>query len=182
MEIVLNQGQLLNNEEMVLFAYCKVSALKGFYCCLCIVAPIVCGSMCGSRNFVRGGGGGGSRSDSRNTALTTFFFFFLHSPQFILQFTDGVQWFYYRENYTFPRIQRRSNIFQGVQLFLGGVQMLISIETHITCDFPGGGPDSLSPLWIRTWVFLFGPCFVVQYLVSLLDFGSFTFNRLLAVM
>ena len=27
------------------------------------------------------------------------------------------------------------------------VQVLISIETHITCDFPGGGggPDSLSP-------------------------------------
>ena len=27
----------------------------------------------------------------------------------------------------------------GVQLFFrgGGVQMLISIETHITCDFPG---------------------------------------------
>ena len=40
----------------------------------------------------------------------------------------------------------------GVQLFSrggGGVQMLISIETHITCDFPGG-PDPLSPLWIRT--------------------------------
>ena len=30
--------------------------------------------------------------------------------------------------------------FPGVQLFTGGgVQMLISIETHITCDFPGGG-------------------------------------------
>ena len=28
----------------------------------------------------------------------------------------------------------------GVPLFPGvGVQMLISIETHITCDFPGGG-------------------------------------------
>ena len=43
---------------------------------------------------------------------------------------------------TFPR--------GGVQLFPGGggVQMLISIETHITCDFPGGwsGPT----LWIRT--------------------------------
>ena len=25
----------------------------------------------------------------------------------------GVQWFYIRENYTFPRIQRGSNIFQG---------------------------------------------------------------------
>ena len=33
-----------------------------------------------------------------------------------------------------------SNIFQGwVQLFQGGVQMLNSIETHITCDFPGWG-------------------------------------------
>ena len=27
--------------------------------------------------------------------------------------------------------------------------MLISKETHITCDFPGD-PDPLSPLWIRT--------------------------------
>ena len=38
----------------------------------------------------------------------------------------------------------------------GGVQMLISIEAHITCDFPAGGggrrgPDPLSPLWIGTW-------------------------------
>ena len=32
--------------------------------------------------------------------------------------------------------------------------MLISIETHITCDFPGGGggPGTpYHPLWIRTW-------------------------------
>ena len=36
-----------------------------------------------------------------------------------------------------------SNFFQG-----GGVQMLISIETHITCDFPGGLDPP--PLWIRT--------------------------------
>ena len=44
-------------------------------------------------------------------------------------------------------IYRGSNFFQG-----GGVQMLISIETHITitCDFPGG-PGPLFPLWIRTW-------------------------------
>ena len=41
----------------------------------------------------------------------------------------------------------------GVQLFpggggggRGGVQMLISIETHIrTCYYPGGFPDPLSP-------------------------------------
>ena len=43
-----------------------------------------------------------------------------------------------------------SNIFQGGG---GGVQMLISIETHITCDFTGGGGGAggpLSPLWICT--------------------------------
>ena len=47
-------------------------------------------------------------------------------------------------------------IFQGCPTFSrggggggGGVQMLIYIEIHITCDFPGG-PDPLSPLWIRT--------------------------------
>ena len=37
---------------------------------------------------------------------------------------------------------------RGEQLFPGpggGVQILISIETHITCDFPGG-PDSYPPL------------------------------------
>ena len=34
-----------------------------------------------------------------------------------------------------------SNFFQG-----GGVQMLISLETHVrTCYFPGGCPDPLSP-------------------------------------
>ena len=47
------------------------------------------------------------------------------------------------------------NIFQEVEdptFSSGGVRMLISIETHITCDFPGGGGWSGSPipLWIRT--------------------------------
>ena len=40
-----------------------------------------------------------------------------------------------------------SNFLQG-----GGVQMLISIETHIrTCYFPGGVSGPPIPLWIRTW-------------------------------
>ena len=41
-----------------------------------------------------------------------------------------------------------------VSNFFQGVQMLISIETHIrTCYFPGGGGVSGPPipLWIRTW-------------------------------
>ena len=47
--------------------------------------------------------------------------------------------------------------------FLGGggrvvggakVQILISIETYLTCDFSGGGGGSGPPipLWIRAWV------------------------------
>ena len=45
-----------------------------------------------------------------------------------------------RKLYIFPRIQRGFQHFseRGVQLFPGGgVQILISIETHITCDSPG---------------------------------------------
>ena len=47
---------------------------------------------------------------------------------------------------------------------------VISIETHITCDFPGGGPDTLPPppppppLWIRTcigWL-----CSLVAYIAN----------------
>ena len=34
-----------------------------------------------------------------------------------------------------------------------GVQILISIETYITCEFSGvGGSGSPIPLWIRAWV------------------------------
>ena len=54
----------------------------------------------------------------------------------------------------------------GVQLFIIisfffggggglGVQILISIETYITCDFSGGGGGESGPpipLWIRAWV------------------------------
>ena len=52
----------------------------------------------------------------------------------------------------------------GVQLFIifflgggggWGVQILISIETYITCDFSGGGGGGSGPpipLWIRAWV------------------------------
>ena len=78
----------------------------------------------------------------------------LLSPQLILQFTEDIQRFYYRENYTFEGSRggptfSRGGRGGGVQLFprggggggggwKGEVRMLISIETHITCDFPGG--------------------------------------------
>ena len=56
--------------------------------------------------------GFGSR---RQHARIQGFLSVLFSPQLILQFTEGVQWFYCWENYTYtlPRIQRGSIIFQG---------------------------------------------------------------------
>ena len=54
---------------------------------------------------------------------------------------------YFKENYTFPRFQRGSNIFQGggSNFFQGGgSNRLFPKETHITCDFIGG-QDPLSP-------------------------------------
>ena len=63
----------------------------------------------------------------------------------------------FEENYHFSRFQRGSNIFQGrggggggggggSNFFQGGggSNCLYPIETHITCDFPGGsGPPDL---------------------------------------
>ena len=49
--------------------------------------------------------------------------------------TGGVQWLF-QGNYNFPRFQRGSNIFQ----------MVISIETHLTCDFPEGSGHLSPPL------------------------------------
>ena len=72
-----------------------------------------------------GGGGGGSRPDGQKTVWTMFFlvinlFYSLQSGSngFI---TEG---------------RRGSNFFQGVG---------VSKETHITCDFPGGGGVSGPP-------------------------------------
>ena len=74
--------------------------------------------------FVRGTGGGGG------PGYSTYFTVYRGGPMVLLHIFQG-----------------------GVQLFPrggGGVQMLISIETHITitCDFPeGSGPPI--PIWIR---------------------------------
>ena len=67
-------------------------------------------------------------------------------------FTEGVQWLFQRK-LLFFKVSEGSNFFKGEGNFFhgggGGVQWVISIETHITCDFPGGA-DPISPLWIRT--------------------------------
>ena len=104
------------------------------------------GSMRGSRNFRQGG----IQVSLTKKALTTFFSFF-SSPQLILQKSNGQ----FQEIYHFSRYQRGSSNFisrgggggggrcplfsRGVHFFPGGSNCLFPIETHITCDFSGGG-------------------------------------------
>ena len=77
------------------------------------------GFMRGSRIFCVRGGGGGVEARRPENSLDNVFF----SHQLILQFTEWIQWFYYRG-------EEGTNFFQGVG---------VSKETDITCDFPGGG-------------------------------------------
>ena len=63
--------------------------------------------MRGSRNVFRGGG---PCPTARNGQRILFFF----CPQLILQFIEGVQWFYSRENYTFSKDPEGVDISQGV--------------------------------------------------------------------
>ena len=63
-----------------------------------------------SRIFFQGGGG--SSPNGENTALKTLLLVVFLSRLLILQFTEWVQWFYYRENYF-------SKESEGVQHFPG---------------------------------------------------------------
>ena len=80
-----------------------------------------------------------SSGGSTKKALTFFLFFF--SPQLILQKSNGQ----FQRNLSFSAFQRGSNIFQGVQLFPGGSNCLFPLETHISCDFPGGSGPPVPP-------------------------------------
>ena len=59
-------------------------------------------------------------------------------------FTEGVQWLFQRK-LLFLKVSEGVQLFQGGRATFsmeeggGGVQWVISIETHIICDFPGGG-------------------------------------------
>ena len=119
--------------------------LSGF-CIKTVACRIILNCMRGSRNFRQGG----SRSPWQKSSDNVFF------P--VLSFCFRSQMVNFKENYHFSRFQRRSTIFSGrVQLVPGGgSNCLFPIETHITCDFPGGSgplpPTPPPPLWIRTWI------------------------------
>ena len=98
--------------------------------------------MRGSKNFRQGGGG--IQVNLTKKALATFFFFYIYFFKSLAYFTE-VKW----------SISKKSIIIQGSRggsTFSRVSYCLFPIETHITCDFPGGGPGPLPPPppWIRT--------------------------------
>ena len=96
------------------------------------------------QEFFSGGGGGGGGGPGP-TARKRFFLF--------------LNLFYRLQKGSNGYITEKTIFFQGARggpMISRGVQMLISIETHITCDFPGGGggPDPLSPtLDLQLYIF-----------------------------
>ena len=88
------------------------------------------------QEFLSGGGGGGGEGGSRpdGQKLVWTMFFCIH--QLILQFTEWIRWFYYRGE-------------EGVQLLPGGGG--VQRNRYNVIFQGGGGPDPLTPLWIRTW-------------------------------
>ena len=85
-------------------------------------------------------GGGVQARWPENSLDNVFFFFFFLVLNLFNSLQRGSNGFITEKTILFhesrggPIFSRGSNFFQG-----GGVQVLISIETHITCDFPGGG-------------------------------------------
>ena len=77
----------------------------------------------------------------RKILISKKYFIFIFSPQLILQFTEGSNDFITEKTILFQGTRGGSTFFRGgggSNFFQRGVQMLISIETHITCDFLGG--------------------------------------------
>ena len=87
-------------------------------------------------------GGGGGQSDKKNSDNVVFVCvcFFL-----VLSLFYGSEMVIFTEIYHFSRFQRGSNISRGgggwgvvSNFFQVGSNCLFPVETHITCDFPGG--------------------------------------------
>ena len=87
------------------------------------------------QEFSSGGGGGPGQSDKK--ALTLFFLL-------VLSIFYRSHMAYFKESYHLSRFQRGSNFFQWGGG--GGSNCLFPIETHITCDFPGGSGPPVPPL------------------------------------
>ena len=79
-----------------------------------------------------------------------FFCFVFFSPQLILQFFRRCPMVISKKSITLQGFRKGPTFSRGEgPTFSRGVQMLISIETHVTCDFPGGSRPPIPPLDLR---------------------------------
>ena len=118
------------------------------------VMPISCLLPCADPGiFVRGGGGVyvNLTKSSDNVIFGCFFLFFFFAFFLVFSLFYRSQMVNFKEKYYFSRFRRGFQIFPvgGGQLFPGGggvgSNCLFPIETHITCDFPGGGVRTPCP-------------------------------------
>ena len=125
-----------------------------------------------------GGGEGPGQSDKKALTMTFLDLSLFYRSQMVN----------FKEIYRFSRLQMGSNFFQGVQLFPGGVQLLIPYRNPFNLWFSRGCPDPLpppsgsegvrtpcAPLWIRTWCSHHS--FMVKATIILSHLGLANVNR-----
>ena len=136
---------MFHDDKMDIFAYISIK-LIGTACAwkediwqynilFCILTVGKHGTDARIQEFSSGGGEGPGQSDKK--ALTTIFL--------VLSLFYRSQMVNFKEIYRFSRLQMGSNFFQGVQLFPGGVQLLIPYRNPFNLWFSRGGPDPLDP-------------------------------------
>ena len=106
--------------------------------------------MCGSRNFCQEGWGRpGPTARKQSGQLFIYLFVLVLKAYFTIYRRSPM--IYYGEIYTLPKIKRESNIIRG-----GGGSNFYQREIHFLISrnpynlWFQGGPDPLSPYWIRT--------------------------------
>ena len=102
--------------------------------------------MRGPRNFRQGGGG--VKVSLTKKALTFFFLFFFFIIIIVLSLFYRSQMVNFKEIYRFSRFQSGPTFYRGGSNFFqggGGSNCLFLIETHITCNFPGGSGPPVPP-------------------------------------
>ena len=98
---------------------------------------------CADPGFFSGGGewGGGAGPTARKQSVQRFLPIFFQSSTDFTVYREGPKLY-------FSKDPDWSNSFQGDLLFPGGGgggQILISLETHIICNFPGGSGPPIPP-------------------------------------
>ena len=126
--------------------------------------------MRGSRSFCQGGPGPAATNSLDDGFFLLLFFCVFLILNLFYRLQRGFNGFNIEKTIIFQGCNIIMGVqhLQGVQLFPGGVQMLIFIEIHITCDFlRGGGVRTPIPPWIRTWGQCTNPLMKVQNSVIL---------------